>query len=169
MMEKFLGEYDLKARVAPGLILALPILVDTFYAAPLISALPIFAGGGICSFALVYGLGYLAGTRGNAIEPELWKQWGCPPSTRFLRHRDSSFTSDLKASIRAALTQRFSLVLPRRKKKDESRGELIGPYSMLSGRSASTCVNAIRRVFGTSTISSTVSRAIFLGAATYGC
>jgi hypothetical protein len=110
-MEKFLDEYELKARIAPGLILALPILVDAFYAAPLLSTLPIFAASGICSFALIYGLGYLARTRGKAIEPELWKRWGGPPSTKFLRHRDLSFTADLKVSVRSALTQCFSLVL----------------------------------------------------------
>ncbi|MGB2592887.1 MAG: hypothetical protein WA853_00070 [Candidatus Acidiferrum sp.] len=112
MMEKFLGEYDLKARVAPGLILALPILIDAFYAAPLLSSLPIFAASGICSFALIYGLGYLARARGEAIEPKLWKRWEGPPSTRFLRQLDSSFTSELKVSIRSALFQCFSLVLP---------------------------------------------------------
>src|SRR5260221_4343466 len=111
MIEKFLGEYVLKARVVPGLILAFPVLVDAFYAAPLLSAVPIFAASGICSFALVYALGYLAGTRGGAIEAELWKQWGGPPSTRFLRYRDLTFTSDLKATIHGTLAQRLSVVL----------------------------------------------------------
>lgn len=120
MIEKILDDYDLKARVAPGLIVALPVLVDTVYAAPILSSWPIFAAGGVCSLALVYGLGHLARARGEAIEAKLWEGWGGPPSTRFLRHRDSFFTEELKAPIRNALAKKFRsrLLSP-----DEEKGE----------------------------------------------
>ncbi len=111
MIEKFLDPYELKARIAPGLILAFAILVDAAYTAPVLSSLPIFAASGICSLALIYGLGNFARARGKAIEPDLWKNWGGPPSTRFLRHRDSSFGNDLKSSIRNALASALSVRL----------------------------------------------------------
>jgi hypothetical protein len=111
MIEKFLDEYEVKARVAPGLIVALPVLVDAVYAAPALSGWPIFAAGGVCSLALIYGLGHLARARGEAIEPALWNRWGGPPSTRFLRHRDLAFARDLKGAIRRAVTERFSVTL----------------------------------------------------------
>jgi len=71
MIEKFLDPYELKARIAPGLILALPVLVAAFYAAPVLSSWPMFAASGPCGFALIYALGHLARARGKAIEPEL--------------------------------------------------------------------------------------------------
>ena len=58
MIEKVLDEYELKARVAPGLIVALPVLVDSVYAAPILSSWPILVASGMCSLALVYGLGH---------------------------------------------------------------------------------------------------------------
>ena len=104
--------YELKARVAPGLILALPALVDAVYTAPVVSGWPVFATGSACSVALIYGLGLFARARGGAIQPKLWSQWGGPPSTRLLRHRDSHFGDDLKSSIRKAVAKKFSVRLP---------------------------------------------------------
>ena len=40
MIEKILDDYDLKVRVAPGLIVTLPVLVDAVYAAPTLKASP---------------------------------------------------------------------------------------------------------------------------------
>jgi hypothetical protein len=112
MIEKLLDDYELKARVAPGLILALPVLVDAVYAAPVLSTWPIFAAGGVCSLALVYGLAHLVRAKGRALEPELWRRWDGPPSTRFMRLRDQFFGPELKTSIRCGLREKFSLTLP---------------------------------------------------------
>ena len=111
MIEKFLDPYELKARIVPGLILALAPLIALVSAAPVLGSLPIFAASGVCSLALVYFLGSFARARGEAIEHELWNSWGGPPSTRLLRHRDSHFGHALKASIRHALTDTLSVSL----------------------------------------------------------
>ena len=111
MIEKFLDPYELKARIAPGLILSVAVLVDVVCAAPLLSNLPLFAASGICSLALIYGLGNFARARGEAIEPRLWDRWGGPPSTRFLRYRDQQFGDGLKSSIREELSSRFAVKL----------------------------------------------------------
>jgi hypothetical protein len=112
MIEQSQDSYDLKATVVPGLILALPLLVDAVYAAPNVSGWPIFAVVGTCSLALIYGLGRFARARGKAIEPELWRQWGGQPSTRLLHHGDSHFGNDVKAAVRNALAKEFSVKLP---------------------------------------------------------
>src|SRR5689334_22628991 len=111
MIEKFLDPYELKARIAPGLILSVAVLVDVVYTAPLLSNIPLFAATGICSLALIYGLGNFARARGEVIESKLWSSWGGPPSTRFLRYRDTQFRDGLKSSIREELSKRFSLTL----------------------------------------------------------
>jgi hypothetical protein len=107
MGNNFLDAYELKARVAPGLILALPVIADAVYAVPNLSSWPIFTTGSLCSLALLYGLSQVVRARGEAIEVELWASWGGPPSTRFMRHRDRKFTEDLKASIAQALKKEF--------------------------------------------------------------
>ena len=111
MISELLDEYELKARVAPGLIMVLPVLLVALYIAPILSSLPIFAASGICTVVLIYALGHLARARGEAIEPALWASWGGPPSTRFLRHRDVAFATELKTAIRKALEHKFSIRL----------------------------------------------------------
>jgi len=112
MTERSQDSYDLKAMLAPGLILALPLLVDAVYAAPNLSGWLLFAAGGTCSLALIYGFARFARARGNAIEPELWRQWGGQPATRLLRHHDSHFGDDVKEAVRNALAKEFSVKLP---------------------------------------------------------
>jgi hypothetical protein len=111
VIEKFLDPYELKARVAPGLIIAVPLLADALYAAPLLSSWPIFAASGVCAFALLYGMSLIVRAAGRSLETGLWASWGGPPSTRFMRHRDGTFGAELKAAIRIALAQGFSVHL----------------------------------------------------------
>lgn len=106
MLEKYLDEYEIKARVAPGLILAFPILVDAAVAAPVLSNLPIFAASGLCGFALIYGMSHVVRAMGDAIESNIWSKWGGPPSTRFIRHSDGKFGAELKESVNTALVKK---------------------------------------------------------------
>lgn len=111
MIEKVLDEYEIKARMAPGIILTLPIIVACIYVSPALGAWPIFATAGACCLVLFYGLSYLVRNRGIAVEPSLWSEWGGPPSTRFMRHRDSTLPEQTKSLIRAEVEKKFSIVL----------------------------------------------------------
>ena len=111
MIEKWLDPYELKARILPGLIIVFPILIDALYILPVLSSWPIFAASGACGFALVYGLGHLARSLGEGTEGKLWASWGGPPSTRFIRCRDTFFGHRLKAQIRNSLGTELSLSL----------------------------------------------------------
>jgi len=112
MIEKFIDEYEVKARLAPGVIVALPALIDAIYLVPALSSWPVFTAGGIIALVLLYGLGHIIRAEGQQLEPALWKQWGGPPSTRLMRSNDRFFGAELKNSIRAALTQEFGVTLP---------------------------------------------------------
>jgi hypothetical protein len=112
MIEKLLNPYELKARVAPALIVLFPLFVAAIYAAPSLSGWSIFAAGSLSSIALLYGATYLVRARGNVVEEQLWNNWGGPPSTRFIRYSDQTFAGDLKSRIRATLIERFHLYLP---------------------------------------------------------
>ncbi len=83
------------------------MLVVAVYSAPILSSWSIFAASGVCSLALLYGLGLVVRARGGAIEKPLWNTWGGPPSTRFMRHRDATFGEDMKQSIQKALATKF--------------------------------------------------------------
>ena len=107
MIEKFLDPYEIKARIAPGLILSVAVLVDVVITATVLSNIPIFAATGIFSLALIYGLGNFARARGAEIQPKLWAAWGGEPSTRFLRLRDPHFGDSLKTSIRNEIARRL--------------------------------------------------------------
>jgi hypothetical protein len=125
MIEKFLDPYEIKARIVPGLILSVAVLVDVVITAPVLSNLPIFAATGIFSLALIYGLGNFARARGAAIQPKLWLAWGGEPSTRFLRLRDPHFSDGLKASIRNEIPRRFGtrLLLPEEEARNAERAD----------------------------------------------
>jgi hypothetical protein len=111
MIEKFLDTYELKARIAPGLIVALPVLAAAIYAAPVLTSWPIFAASSVCSLALLYGLSHVVRARGKAIEISLWNHWGGPPSTRLMRHRDIILGAELKSLIRRALVTSLAVRL----------------------------------------------------------
>jgi hypothetical protein len=108
MIATFLDPYELKARIAPGLILALPVLADVVYATPVLTSWPLFAASSVCTLALLYGLSIVVRALGKAVEPRLWHEWGGPPSTRLMRYRDTTFGTDLKRSIQKALVKKFS-------------------------------------------------------------
>ena len=88
--------YDLKARYAPGLLVALPILITlwTSFNAEIkeISGLM----GGLLSAVLVYGLSAMVRRMGKRIEPELKESWGGFPSTLIVSPDDKVLGPELK-------------------------------------------------------------------------
>jgi len=111
MIEKLLDAYELKAKIFPGLVVALPILATATYALPVLGSWALFAASGICGLALLFAIGQVVSARGEAIEAALWDSWGGPPSTRYMRHRDTTFGAELKESIHGALIATFSVRL----------------------------------------------------------
>lgn len=105
-------EYELKARAAPGLIVALPVLADILLVVPVVANWQMFTTTSVVGLALIYALGRIAQARGEAIEKKLWASWDGAPSTRFLRHRDSTFGKELKDSIRQAVERQLTAKLP---------------------------------------------------------
>jgi hypothetical protein len=105
------NEYDLKARIAPGLVLSVPVLVTAIFLAPETAHWPVFAAGSVPALAIIYALGQFARFRGRAIEPPLWASWGGAPSTRYLRHSDATFGAELKNRLQSAVARQFSMRL----------------------------------------------------------
>ena len=89
MKTYFLDPYARRARLQPGLLVALPVALAVLAwfpgeasAAGIVWSLIVWCGG----TALI---AQLARGPGKAKEPELFRKWGGKPTTRLLRHRGS--------------------------------------------------------------------------------
>ena len=111
MIQKIVDSYELKARIVPGAILALPIVAAAVSVFPVLVTWPAFGASSVFTLALFYLLGQYARARGQGLEQELWRSWGGPPSTRYLRLSDRSFSDDLKRKVRNAIRIRFAIRL----------------------------------------------------------
>lgn len=104
--------YERKARVIPGLLVALPLLV------PLLSVYgakhPVLTGviGLLGGCGAIYALASVARGRGKMLEEALVKKWGGIPTTIALRHRDNFLDSVSKQRYHAAITAKLGIVMP---------------------------------------------------------
>lgn len=104
--------YERQARVMPGLIVTLPILVPLVcvYGAknPLLTAVGALLGG--CG--AIYALANIARGLGKRLEERLINSWGGLPSTIMLRHRDSFLDSVTKARYHDAIRRKLGIQVP---------------------------------------------------------
>ena len=83
----FFDPYTLRARIQPALVVALPLGLLLF---TLLPGQPIFVTAFFGILSTVGGTAVaaqLGRELGRRREPNLWKSWGGPPTTRLLRHR----------------------------------------------------------------------------------
>jgi|SRR5579859_428441 len=111
-MDILFDTYEIRARVAPSVIVAFPILVTLWFCLPGTgSSWQILTGSGILSVALLYGFTFIVRWLGRAGEKSLWQSWGGAPSTRVLRWRDSTLNKDVKTRMRKATFTSFGVQL----------------------------------------------------------
>lgn len=88
--------YNLRARVAPVFILAIPVVVSIAAWVPGILSLT----WGSATIVLTLGFSMLVAQFGRHFgkqkEQKLWESWHGPPTTRFLRHRDTTLSPALR-------------------------------------------------------------------------
>jgi hypothetical protein len=82
--------YSLRAQWAPVLTVVGPAIFATYAILPDLVTLKGAAGGTILVAGLPPVLAQTARDFGKALEPGLWASWGGKPTTRMLRHRDTS-------------------------------------------------------------------------------
>lgn len=107
-----LDEYEIKARLAPGLLVAMPIGVaaliyfgvDFGLDAGVIAA-GIMLGGGVLLSRLMSDLG-------GGREQKLFESWGGMPSLQVLRHRDPTVGEAAKTRLHATLQTKAKLPMP---------------------------------------------------------
>lgn len=99
--------YSRRARLAPALLAALPLILIVVFLFP-----DIGWSNSVVFGVLVYGGGamfltQLGRDRGKRIEPRLFEDWGGKPSVAMLRHRDNRLDPVTKGRYRDALEQRI--------------------------------------------------------------
>lgn len=117
MFQLFIDQYERKARVTPGLIVALPIVVPLvlIYGPQnpvLTSLLSVLGGSGA-----LYALANIVRGRGKTLEGALAKEWGGMPTTIALRHRDSFLDSTSKLNYHRLITEKLGIDLPTEKEE----------------------------------------------------
>lgn len=111
-LKTFSDPYDKKARVFPGLLVALPILVPILWIFgpkhPVLTALVALCS----SCGLLYWLANIARNRGKAIEEKLTQKWGGMPTTLLLRHRDTFLDSTSTNRYHGLIKDKLGIALP---------------------------------------------------------
>lgn len=113
LIELFKDPYERKARLAPGLLVALPLIAPLVcvYGArhPVLAAVVGLLGG--CG--ALYALASIARGRGKKLEEALVKEWGGMPTTIALRHRDTSALDGVsKRRYHDAITSKLGIAIP---------------------------------------------------------
>jgi hypothetical protein len=105
--------YERKARLLPGLLLAAVPALTAWAVLQEFTAWYTAASSAVgVEFLAAIVLGQFARARGRRAEDDLWKAWGGPPTTRWLRPWDQSCSDQQKAKWRGAIKRITGLPLP---------------------------------------------------------
>lgn len=112
ILEALKDPYERKARVTPGLLLCLPLLVPLVcvYGPKhpiLTSVVALLSGCGA-----IYALASIARGLGKRLEERLVQQWGGMPTTLILRHRDTFLDSISKGRYHTAIATKLGIPMP---------------------------------------------------------
>lgn len=105
--------YERKSRLLPGLLLAAVPALTAGAVIHEFAAWYLAASSSLgVEFLAAFVLGHLARARGRRMEDGLWKAWGGPPTTRWLRPWDDTCSDQQKSKWRAAIRRLTGLTLP---------------------------------------------------------
>lgn len=107
-----IDKYEIRARIIPGLLLCLPVLI-TVAAVGLdyFNWLTSILGSAFITIVLSYGLSMLLRHGGVALQQKMYTKWGGAPSTRFLRWSDVNLSDQKKVIIHNRIKKDFKIQL----------------------------------------------------------
>jgi hypothetical protein len=106
-----LDAYTIRARVAPALLVALPVWITVTVWFPGVTANALVSGAGAW-LALAVLADQLGRDGGRNKQPDLLRRWGGLPSTAMLRHRDPRLNRVTRARYHAKLGVMGGVPLP---------------------------------------------------------
>lgn len=105
--------YERKARLLPGLLLAAAPAMTAGAVLHEFAAWYLAASSAVgIEFLFAVLLGHYARSRGRVAEEALWKSWGGPPTTRWLRPTDDTCSDPQKSKWRGAIKRITGLSIP---------------------------------------------------------
>ena len=105
--------YERKAQLLPGLLLAaVPALTFGSVLQEFASWYAAASTAIGVEFLAAIVLGKFAQARGRRVEEKLWKTWGGPPTTRWLRPWDQTCSDQQKQKWRGAIKRLTGMTLP---------------------------------------------------------
>jgi len=124
--------YERKARIIPGLLTALPLLLPMLciYGPKhpiLTSVISLLAGCGA-----MFGLGSVARGLGKALEEKLIRKWGGMPTTICLRHSDNFLDSYTKQRYRDLIKLKLETSMPTMEEEASNPSRADGIYMGVS-------------------------------------
>jgi hypothetical protein len=104
-------EYDIKARLWPALLAAMPLVlaIATILNLEWWNTSLVAAGSGV---GLTFMLGQVARVLGSRLEPRMFAGWGGMPSVTMLRHSDDYLNHHTKAAYHRNISQLFPVPMP---------------------------------------------------------
>src|SRR5229473_2779149 len=113
LIEQFLDPYSRQARLAPALVVIVPVVLLVMVWFPASWSVWGALVSVACSCGLMFLLSQIARDRGKQKEPDLYAGWGGKPSVALLRHRDRRIDPQTKARYCGFLKSKLpQLVLP---------------------------------------------------------
>ena len=114
--------YEIRARVIPAILVSLSPIITCIALLSLLNDTPDlilrFILGGSVVVVFIYVFTFVVRYLGRKYEPQLWEDWDGPPSTRFLRWRDSTFDDRLKQKLHHNVKQVLGISLLSREEEE---------------------------------------------------
>jgi hypothetical protein len=112
MIMEWLDSYEIRARIAPTIVVFSPFALLIILIWPeVFPSFNLIIGEVALLLFLIYALSYVVKFYGNGVESSLWVEWDGAPSTRFLRWRDVTFNDEFKEKIHGLLKSNFQCSL----------------------------------------------------------
>jgi len=112
LLKNLRDPYEQKARLFPGLLVTLPLLVPLLLIFgpknPYLTAIL----GLIVGCGTLYWLASIARNKGKALEEKLIVKWGGMPTTLILRHRDNFLDGPSKSRYHGDIKAKLGIELP---------------------------------------------------------
>ena len=124
---KFDG-YTWRARVLPVYLTAAPAVLAIAATLPEGLVLPLASASAIVFVPLSYFMSQVASDFGKSLEPRLWRSWGGPPTTRFLRHDNDEFNPKTRERVHERL-RALGLDIPTANQEKVDRARALEMYA----------------------------------------
>lgn len=112
IIDQLKDPYERKARVVPGTLVALPLLIPLLgLFGPKDVVLKSLLGL-VLACGAIYALSSISRGLGKRLEEKLVKRWGGMPTTLILRHRDGFLDSLSKARFHSEIKSKLGIEMP---------------------------------------------------------